>query len=535
MDKLKRLKLLLGKGFLPENMPPPFHTRDLAKFAGALSKAFVHPLKPPKTRYQRYSIARLGDSRRNLAIVNPVAQFYLSKEIADNWIKIRAFLKKTSMSITSPDLTDGDEHERSILTTDFSALDFRKLEISSAHDYVLFSDISRFYPTLYTHVIPWALNGKQWSKVNLNTAAYKNTLGSRLDAFVRRTQEDQTIGIPIGPDTSRILSEIVAVGAEEQLYHLLSRRLEGAARHVDDMTIGASTLAEAEQIRFCLERSLDFYELQINPDKTRITTSASFHEATWPYEIKKFEFGASLSEQRVAIEHFFHRAFELSEKHRKDNVLNYAIKRSKSIIVYKRNWPLYETFLIKAARSNGTCLPTVVQIFASYRRLGYALNEAALHKFISDSISRHAPVGHHGELAWTLFLAKAVGITIPKKAVAPVYDVDCSACSLLALDLDSMGRIEGGLDKSRWAALLTLDNLNSDMWLLAYEADLKGWLNAPTPGFVNAHDHFSHLRKHKISFYDTTKNVMSIKKEKKLFWAHFKQEFARALASSASG
>jgi hypothetical protein len=51
----------------------------------------------------------------------------------------------------------------------------RRPEVSTATgsgSFVLISDVSQFYPTLYTHAIPWALHGKAYAKAN-----FPNTKG----------------------------------------------------------------------------------------------------------------------------------------------------------------------------------------------------------------------------------------------------------------------------------------------------------------------------------------------------------------------
>ena len=56
--------------------------------------------------------------------------------------------------------------------------------------------------------------------------------------------------------------------------------------------------------------------------------------------------------------------------------------------------------------------------------------------------------------------------------------------------------------------------LTSSNWLLAYEAEIKGWLSTPTPSFIDSHPQFSVLKKHGVSFYDINRNVKHIKAQK---------------------
>ncbi|MFT6118930.1 MAG: hypothetical protein ACJAXK_000868 [Yoonia sp.] len=84
ITKSDRLKLLLGNGYFPAELPPPFNTRDLAKYRAALVKAWPAASDPKKSMPCHFSIPRIGFKRRKLALVNPISQFLLSKHIADN-------------------------------------------------------------------------------------------------------------------------------------------------------------------------------------------------------------------------------------------------------------------------------------------------------------------------------------------------------------------------------------------------------------------------------------------------------------------
>ena len=74
---------------------------------------------------------------------------------------------------------------------------------------MLTTDLSRFFPTIYTHSVPWAFHSKSVAKKNKNpTLKY---FGNLLDLALRQAQDGQTIGIPIGPDTSHMIAEAIAI------------------------------------------------------------------------------------------------------------------------------------------------------------------------------------------------------------------------------------------------------------------------------------------------------------------------------------
>ena len=100
---------------------------------------------------------------------------------------------------------------------------------SSASRYLLRADFSRFYPSLYTHALSWAIHGKDLAKQNQADASL---LGNRLDRAVRNTQDRQTLGIPVGPDTSDLMGEVLAVAIDLRL--LSDVGTLAGVRYVDD-------------------------------------------------------------------------------------------------------------------------------------------------------------------------------------------------------------------------------------------------------------------------------------------------------------
>ena len=166
MSKNERLKALLGIGYFPDELPPSFTTGDFAKYRRAIGVAWAalqnYP-NYPKTSPERYSIPKVIDWRRELAIVNPIAQYHVAKLIADDWQQISKHL--TSCSFGVEELVIKFNASRAVSTWDFRLVSLRHCEISAIHNHALVADISRFYGTLYTHAIPWGLHTKAWAVI----------------------------------------------------------------------------------------------------------------------------------------------------------------------------------------------------------------------------------------------------------------------------------------------------------------------------------------------------------------------------------
>lgn len=235
--KEQRLKLLLSKGYFPIELPPPFHTLDFAKYRKSLETHWpAADLEKFSSVGEGFSIPRHGKSRRRLSLVNPINQFKLSKLVADNWPETRKFLSKSNITEFQPifDLS-GD---RCFFDIDFDSIERRTTEILALYNSAIKSDISRYYPTIYTHSAPWALYGKAFCKQNRFTPAFKNSFGNRLDKYIRQCQDDQSIGIPIGPETSRVVGEIIGTAIEQFLQRNISNFDDRSLRFVDDIVVG---------------------------------------------------------------------------------------------------------------------------------------------------------------------------------------------------------------------------------------------------------------------------------------------------------
>lgn len=511
MSKSNRLRTLLANGYFPEELPPPFTTQNFAKFRAVIGTAWAALPQPyPRTSAELYSGPRQHGWRRDFSIVNPIAQYNLAKLVADEWVTIEKSLEN---SYSAEVLKIGDGGGRAVPKPDFELVRLRHVEITAQYNYVLIADISRFYGTLYTHAIPWALHSRAWCKANLHNVHYKASLGERLDKAVRRGNEDQTLGIPVGPDTSRLLSEIVAVAVDKMLKDKLDLTSDRAVRHVDDWYIGFDTLGEAEAAMAVLASSCRDFQLEIHPEKTRCIHVPRETVPEWPMALRSIRFATKSAQQRSSIEHFFSQAFHYAEIHKKDNVLSYAVSRTRNIKVQPENWHTYETYLLKAARANTTTLPAIVQILTSYNSSGFKLGLDRIGKLITDLVRNGAPMAFHAEVAWALFLAKALAIRLPAAALLPVTELESSACALVALDLRSRNLIDGELDTGLWQQSINEAGLTSSMWLLAYEAELKGWLASANP-YVANHPYFGELLKRKVTFYDTKRNVKHIAKSK---------------------
>lgn len=509
-----RLKRLLEAGFLSEELPPPFVSGGFAKFR----KFFAGQLDPKvrHSAYARYSIPRHNSARRTLGIPNPINYFFLASEIANNWNEIRSFLRKSVTSEFKPIFdTSGP---RALFGIDFDRVESEVSRLQGLHNRCIKVDISRFYPRVYTHSLGWALYTKKFVKANLHKT-YKGSLGDRLDILVRYCQENQSIGLPIGPDTSRILSEMICVAIENFLASKIVDFNKRAVRYVDDIVVGLKNEDNPEQMVSHVAAAFAEFGLEINVEKTKIVGKGERFHPEWISVLRSYRLVVSSKRKQEIIEDYFKNAFYLASENEKDNVLTYAVKRSRSFYISDEVWPLYEDYLYRCARYHSNSLSAVAQILIERNHhmvaRGTSIDFSKARMLVIDTLKQYAPLGYDYEVCWALFLCKALKIKLTKEQINPVLDMTSPTCALLTIDLQNLGYVPRTLNIKHWRTFANPDGLRSEMWLFAYEIAKKGWIPSIKKDYVKDDQNFSKLLTKGVYFYDESKNVKTTKAERK--------------------
>jgi hypothetical protein len=501
VDKTKRL---LERGYFPSQLPPPFTSRHLARLHSRLAAAWpTQYSRIPATRGEHFSVARAGHTRRPVTIPNPVNQFYLTNEIATFWTALQSHFQQSKISLSTPVFSKSPRRATDVVP--LSELYERRLVLSAGFRFVLQTDISRFFPTLYTHSIPWALHTKPVAKANVRSLLPAH-FGNLLDLTMQRCQERQTIGIPIGPDTSHIVAEVIATSVDVLIREGLGYWPVGY-RHVDDYFLCFQTHRDAEAALAMVARALSEYELDINPTKTSIMPVEQLHQDGWVDRLKSFDIRDDPTKQRQDIHRFFTMALELDIRFQHENVMKYALKRSSGFLIAEANWQIYEAYLYRIGTSHQNTLQTICSMLATYKHLGYPINRRKATMFCASIIAERAPLEHHSEVAWSLWLALELGLRLNLDTATIVSKMRSSVCALVTLHLKSEGLIPSSLDTSFWRGFLDREGLRGGMWLLAYEASFKGWLPDLVNNFCAADPFFAELKQAGVYFYELPKRI----------------------------
>jgi Leucine-rich repeat (LRR) protein len=263
--------------------------------------------------------------------------FDSSKLFDDKIQKILAAQKKISQTIKFH-LEDTMEYQNCSLVTFkpnnlnkrlFSLRNYNKneatlqiqLDKQFGKKYQVHADISNFYPSIYTHAIAWAAGGKDTAKTNKKNDKWFN----ELDEATRRTQRNETMGIPIGPDSSALLAELVLSQVDAALKNY------DYVRSIDDYVCYCASSEVADAFLRDLSQALEVYRLKLNPNKTKIISLPSPLNEDWTRTLKNA--AATFNQDKyLKIKHldkisdFIDVALQLYQAHPNDSVLKYMMR-----------------------------------------------------------------------------------------------------------------------------------------------------------------------------------------------------------------
>ncbi|WP_337248798.1 RNA-directed DNA polymerase [Rhodovulum sulfidophilum] len=474
------------------------------ELAGGKKRSGAYTYKLGNAEAERLSKPKRGYERREIHITHPLPQALLAREIGAHWRSVQRWLSRQTYSVD--EIRVGSEYERAIKGINFALHEAKKSYLQAASDWVVTTDITRFYPSIYTHSIVWAAYGKERVKQNLNM--YKGSLADRLDFLVRSCNRNQTVGIPVGPETSRIIAETISARIDKNY----SARFPDSDKNnidrlQDDWMVGTSTLEGAETVLSAISGHYRDYGLDINGSKTSIDRIAGERENAWISEMKAFLSHRSGDLADSRLREFLELTLILQSQNPMASVVSYALSVIEGVAIKTADIPIVESFLIKAAVIAPGSMDRICRVILDVQNRTNALSAKRIGSRFINLVKTSLEKGHHYEAIWLLYtlrgLKRPVDIRSLKELIA---DVESAAIALILLDMKSKGLCIGKLPTQVWEDKISEDSVKSDWtWLLAYEAYRHGWmvdhnklLNKPL---------FKAMSSRNVIFYDPKRNI----------------------------
>ena len=493
---------LLAKGYFPKELPPPFTT---ISYAQALANpgvtipagAFTSP--PLWSMSCTHNLARTGAHRRLLSIPNPKHYFLLANHIVANWSSLKACADNSLYSLSKP---VDDRPDRAILPEyDLSERTTHRAKLRASARFILIADISHFFPSIYTHSLTWAIMGKAVAKAAHSAGTLRRRWEDLVDVYSRSINNNQTVGIPIGPDTSRLLAEVLLSHIDVKLAKKFNW-LTGI-RYIDDYELGTTTRSQAEEVFSYIQQLLSQFELSLNVTKSRITELPDQFDPYWTSRVRVFIFrDAGVTGQRNDLTAYFDMVFDFYKRFPDEGLLKYAVARLRSLEIYRNNWSFFENILSQCVLIEPACIPQVCDQIIYYRTKRYRINKKLWAECLNRIVYERVPLGHSSEAAWAMWLMKILNIKLLAKSAKAVGACEDSVTALMGLGLAAVGLTNpnhlSGLHHFSSPA-----GLFGEQWLLCYQGNMMAWLG-PSSGRANLRSDpaFLHLESKNVSFFD---------------------------------
>lgn len=147
------------------------------------------------------------------------------------------------------------------------------IELERKYNTLYTLDVSKCFDSIYTHSISWATKTKTFTKGMLANKSLN--FGDAFDKLMQRSNFNETHGVIIGPEISRIFAEIIFqkidLNVQYKLKNMDSPIFKGidydVRRYVDDVFIFARTETDAELIYKVYTDKLNEYNMHVNLGK----------------------------------------------------------------------------------------------------------------------------------------------------------------------------------------------------------------------------------------------------------------------------
>lgn len=544
------LKKLLELGYFPKELPPPFSTKIFAEKSRWIKAKWENHLdeeqqiKPSdggsnaaKRRFKEYhekyessqltqfSLAKGPYMRRKLAFPNPKQMMDLSVAICENWEYMRDASQNSAYSQSYPVEFEAKRTLRTKSKT-WNEFKFDIIEKSFDKKIEVRLDISKYYPSVYTHSIPWALLGREKAKRlfkisntqknNWNTLISTGDVDANnyrklnhIDTLVRNCNERQSVGLPIGPDTSFLLAECVASRIDQNIAKRLTDIDHEGVRYFDDYYFYVNSVDDAEKVLKTVLQTINDFQLEVNESKTSISELPFKYNDEWAAIISMFKFK---NIDKFELRDFFSILFDVVTNNRSNTswILNYALGRFEygRVRIARKDWDLFLSFLLKSVLVDPSNIDQVFKIVLSYKDWVNEKSKTRLRNVLHTVLEDHIDLNHSFEVSWALWFCRSFKIKIDAGLLRKVLASEDSLSILIVLDIIELGLYQGGKPGvSNLSRSLSGANLFDSKWLIVYESYVKGWLSFEGRQVLDSNVYMKFMNDYGVEFYNPNNQV----------------------------
>lgn len=154
--------------------------------------------------------------------------------------------------------------------------DYRYQRAEKKFQYMVKFDLQSCFDSIYTHSISWAINGGAHMYKDLYTGASDESFGEYWDKLMQEMNYNETHGIVIGPEFSRIFAEVILQKIDSQVEnqllsegYIVNKDYE-CYRYVDDYFL----FYNSEEVK---SKAIEFFEENLKEFKLSISSEKTLH------------------------------------------------------------------------------------------------------------------------------------------------------------------------------------------------------------------------------------------------------------------
>jgi hypothetical protein len=328
----------------------------------------------------------------------------------------------------------------------------------------------------------------------------------QLDTALGLCQSRETFGIPVGPDTSRIVAEVLLSGVHR--HQPLAQMLAGTPgyRLVDDFFLGFDSEAQCKAALSALRNALSEFNLQLNDDKTSIDSVRTIFTDRWRFELIQrplHEHGRPDSEAKN-IRDYSELALYHALSTGSASPVRWATRRLHNMRFDSRNFHLLLSVLLRFGRDFPTCIDLVATFIINNK---VACRQSSVfpevEQWLRAIFRSEGQHGHDFEVAWALVVCGALDIKVSRSDFGAYSESVCSVVFAILGLLSERHLLSDPLSRFEWRTETKKSGVHGIHWLMFYESVRRKWTSDRAMVAEVANDPFmSALTNANVSFLD---------------------------------
>jgi len=148
------------------------------------------------------------------------------------------------------------------------------LELERRYSHFTQLDIAACFDSIYSHSISWAVKSKKLAKRDRGTS---HSCDARFDKIMQSLNHGETMGIPIGPEVSRIFAEVLLQSVDVYVEEQCEKQAQSVPdvdftvrRYVDDYFVFYNSQDVCDRVCNIISQGLGRLKLRLNDAKNRM-------------------------------------------------------------------------------------------------------------------------------------------------------------------------------------------------------------------------------------------------------------------------